>query len=96
MKMPSCRTRRSDRPAVAAIGAPYSAFAPDAFTTFAHLSVSAARCAPNAAGVASIGVLPRSAMRARMSGFASPALISRLSVAIDGAELPCRSPRYPV
>jgi hypothetical protein len=55
---------------------PYSALAPEALTTLAHFSVSAATRAPNAAGLKGIGSLPTSASRALMVGSASPALIT--------------------
>jgi hypothetical protein len=36
-------------------------FAPEAFTTLAHFSVSSATCAPNSVGAKGIGALPMSA-----------------------------------
>src|SRR5215468_7893685 len=39
----------------------HSGLTPEAFTTFAHFSVSAARCAPNSVGVYSMGAVPTSA-----------------------------------
>src|SRR5262249_60953865 len=60
----------------------YSGLAPEKRTTLAHFSVSSTTSLPNSAGEPESGVRPKSARRALMSGSASAAPISLLSVSM--------------
>jgi hypothetical protein len=67
----------------------HSALAPEALTTLAHFSLSAATRAPNAAGLKGIGSLPTSASRAYFLRFArtlSQAAIPALAAASSWLE----------
>ena len=66
-------------------GADYSALMLAARTTLAHFSVSSAMNLPNSAGEVWNTVLPRSANRAFITGLASAALISMLSLLMISA-----------
>src|SRR5215831_4115130 len=75
---------------------PYSAVMPANLITLAHFSDSVATYAPNSAEVNIIGIVPRSASRALMVGFASPALMSRLSRAMISGGVPFGAPTPPM
>ena len=67
---------------------------PAAFTTLVRFSASA-DTTPNSAAVVIIGRVPSSSSRARMSGFASPALMSRLRRAMISGGVPRGAPTPP-
>ena len=71
---------------------PYSALMPANLITLAHFSDSVATYAPNSVAVKITGIVPKSASRALMVGFASPALMSRLSRAMISARVPFGAP----
>src|SRR5215813_8405079 len=75
---------------------PYSALMPAKLITLAHFSDSVATYAPNSVAVKIIGIVPRSASRALMVGFASPALMSRLSRAMISGGVPFGAPTPPM
>src|SRR5262245_12833036 len=66
----------------------YSGLMPVSFTTLAHFSVSARQSLPNSSGLITIIRPPTSVRRALRRASASPALISRLSVAMIAAGVP--------
>src|SRR5262249_45120264 len=79
------RNSVGDAPALLARALPYCHFPAASVTTLAHLSMSRCHIAPNLSAVTRIGRPPTSASRDPMRGSASPALISRFSVAMTAA-----------
>src|SRR5215831_15847296 len=90
-----CRHSRNGGYGMWAEARPYSALMPAKLITLAHFSDSVATYAPNSVAVKIIGIVPRSASRALMVGFASPALMSRLSRAMISGGVPFGAPTPP-
>src|SRR5262245_66641912 len=85
-------TRRTGRYGTSKRTPDHSGLMPANWITFAHFSDSVATKAPKSAALKIIGMVPSSASRDLMVGFASPALISWLRRAMISGGVPFGTP----